>query len=235
MINHHFNTVEVSDGTSMELYVAFPEKGTNHPVIIVIQEAFGVNSHIRNICERLCKEGYAVVSPDLYHRTAHLFEGSYTDFPSIAPHYQAITIENLKADLQASYHWVTTQENVNNEKVACIGFCLGGRVAFIANTFLPLAAGLSYYGGGLDLLTEEAPNLIADHAFYWGGKDAHITPDKVQKVIDAVRDAGKNYSSMLISYADHGFNCDERASYHPLAAKEAWSHSLSFLANRLKS
>ncbi|HEX3933289.1 MAG TPA: dienelactone hydrolase family protein, partial [Puia sp.] len=78
------------------------------------------------------------------------------------------------------------------------------------------------------------PNLHGTHLFYWGGLDKHITPDKVDTVIDAVKNAGKDYTNVVISYADHGFNCDDRASYHPLAAKEAWAHTLSFFKNRLK-
>jgi carboxymethylenebutenolidase len=99
---------------------------------------------------------------------------------------------------------------------------------------LPLSAAVSYYGGGLEQLAGRASELHGPHLFYWGGKDTHITTDKVETTITAVKTAGKDYTSVIISYADHGFNCDERSSYHPLAAKEAWAHTLSFLENRLK-
>lgn len=234
MLNHEFTTISVSDGTEMELYVAVPGGKGPFPAIIVLQEAFGVTGHIRSIAERLCKEGYAAVAPDLFHRTARRLEAAYTDFPSIAPHFQAITNEGLAADLRASYDWLQQQAAVQKDRIGSIGFCLGGRVSFLANATLPLAAAVSYYGGYLDKLVDSAPQLHADHLFFWGGKDQHIPQETIDKVIGAVKAAGKSYTNVVISYADHGFNCDDRASYHPLAAKEAWAHSLAFFGNRLK-
>lgn len=234
MINHDFNTVLTADGTEMALYAAFPQGKGSFPAIIVLQEAFGVNNHIRNICERLCNEGYAAVSPDLFHRTAPRFEGSYTDFSAVMPHYQALKKEELITDLRAAFNFLQQQDNVIKDKIGSIGFCLGGRVSFLANAILPLAVAVSYYGGGLDQLTDEAPNLHGPHLFFWGGLDKHITQDKIDTIINAVKAAGKDYATVTISYADHAFNSDERPSYHPLAAKEAWAHCLSFFANRLK-
>ncbi len=234
MTNHEFNTVKVSDGTEIDLYASFPEGEGNYPAIIVIQEAFGVNHHIRNVCERFCREGYAVVSPDLFHRTGRLFDGSYTDFPSVMPHYQALTKEGLSADLKAAFDFLTQQDNVIKDKVGSLGYCLGGRVSFLANAVLPLSAAVSYYGGSVEQLADEAPNLHADHLFFWGGLDKHITQDKIDIIISAVKAAGKNYTNVVISYADHAFSCDERPSYNPRAAKEAWAHTLAFFENRLK-
>ncbi len=234
MNNHEFNTVKVSDGTELDLYVAVPEGEGNFPGLIVIQEAYGVNHHIRNVCERFCKEGYAVVSPDIFHRTMRRFDGVYDDFATVMPHYQAVTNQTLAADLQACFDWFQQQDNVVKDKIGSVGYCLGGRVSFLANTVLPLSAGVSYYGGRLDQLAGEAGKLNGDHLFFWGGKDVHITQDKVDTIINAVKAAGKNYTSVTISYADHAFSCDERPNYHPLAAKEAWAHTLAFFENRLR-
>lgn len=234
MINHEFNTVKVSDGTEIDLYTAVPEGEELFPAIIVLQEAFGVNHHIRNIAERLCAEGYAVVAPDLFHRTARRLEIDYTDSSTYMSHMKALTAEGLTADLEAAYDWLAHLDKVNQERLGSIGFCLGGRVSFLANTILPLSAGVSYYGGGLNQLADKASDLKSPHLFYWGGLDQHIPKESVDTIINAVAAAGKDYTNVTISYADHGFNCDERASYHPLAAKEAWTHTLSFLENRLK-
>jgi carboxymethylenebutenolidase len=234
MKNHEFNTIKVADGTEMELYTAFPEGSGKFPAIIVIQEAFGVTGHIRKIVEKFCNEGYAVVSPDIFHRTVHRLQASYDDFSAVMPHYQAITNETLSADLHASFNFLQAQNNVNIDKVGCIGFCLGGRVSFLANATLPLSAAISYYGGGLDQLAGEAPNLHGAHLFYWGGLDKHIPQDKIDTIINAVKEAGKDYANVTFSYADHAFNNDERPSYSPLAAKEAWAHTLTFFNNRLK-
>ena len=234
MNNHEFNTIQVADGTEMELYAAFPDGNKNVPALIVVQEAFGVNQHIRDVAERFCSEGYAVVSPDLFHRTGKRLEIPYSDFPSVMPHLQLLTKEGLSADVKAAYNWLQQQGNVSKDKTGCVGFCLGGRVSFLANAILPLSAAVSYYGGGIDQLADEATNLHGAHLFYWGGKDQHIPQDKIDMVIKAVKEAGKQYTNVTISYADHGFNCDARPSYNPLAAKESWAHTLAFISNRLK-
>lgn len=234
MTNHEFNTVKLADHTEVDLYTAFPEGNGPFPAIILIQEAFGVNHHIRNVAERLCAEGYAVVSPDLFHRTARRLEVGYNDFASVAPHFQAITKEGLTADLKGAYEFLQQQDTVKKDKIGSVGFCLGGRVSFLANAVLPLSAAVSYYGGGLDQFADDAVNLNGPHLFYWGGLDKHIPQETISTIVNAVKTAGKDYTSVTISYADHGFNCDERESYQPLAAKEAWAHTLAFFENRLK-
>ncbi len=235
MTNNGFNTVLLDDGTEMDIYAAFPQIPGSYPGLIVLQEAFGVNAHIRNVCEKLCREGYAVVAPDLFHRTAHRIEVPYSDFSVAMPHYQAITREGAKADLWGAYEFLQGKDAVIKDMAGAVGYCLGGRVAFYANALLPLKAAVSYYGGAVEQLADEAPNLHGDQLFFWGGKDSHITEDKRNIIIRAVEEAGKNYTNVLISYAGHASSCDDRlTSYHPLAAAEAWQHTLAFLGNRLK-
>ncbi|MCC9168702.1 dienelactone hydrolase family protein [Pontibacter harenae] len=234
MNNHTFISLQSADGTDMEAYVAMPEAEGSYPGILLLQEAFGVNNHIRDVAERIAREGYVVIAPDLFHRTAKRIELPYDDFAAAMPHYQAIIKEGLSADLQASYDWLQQQPNVVHEKVGSIGFCLGGRVSFLANAVLPLSAAVSYYGGGIPSLLDEATNLHATHLFFWGGQDKHIPQEQITSIISAVRAAGKQYINVEISYADHGFHCDERGSYSPDAAKEAWAMTLAFFQNKLR-
>ena len=234
MNNHDFITLSVADGTEMDAYIALPGEERSYPGIILLQEAFGVNTHIRDVAERLCNEGYAVIAPDLFHRTGRRMEFAYTNFSGAQPHLKALTNEGLKKDVQAAYDWLQQHPTIIHEKVGSIGFCMGGRVSFLANATLPLSAAVSYYGGGMDALVNEAPNLHGTHLFFWGGKDTHIPQEKIDIIVNAVKLAGKDYINTVISYADHGFNCDVRPSFHPLAAKEAWALTLSFFANRLK-
>lgn len=231
-INSKYINLEVADGSTMLAYTASPENITAEtPAIIVLQEAFGVNGHIRKVAERFAAEGYLAIAPELFHRTApEKTEISYTDFPSAMPHMEALTVDALTADVQAAYQWLT-QQPVSKENIFSVGYCLGGRVSFLANTVLPLKAAVSYYGGGLDQLAAQAPNLHGRHLFFWGGKDQHIKPENVNTIIQAVEDAGKDYVNVKFSYADHGFNCDERASYNETASKEAWALTLAFLKN----
>jgi carboxymethylenebutenolidase len=228
-------TIPVADGTEMHAYSAFPSNTGPVPGILLLQEAFGVNHHIRSVADRLAAAGYAVVAPELFHRTAAPgFEIAYSDFNTVAaPHFRAITVEGLTADLQAAHAWLTTQALVKADKIGSIGFCLGGRVSFLANAVLPVAAAVSYYGGGTHLLKDRAADLHAPHLFFWGGVDAHINKEHIAEVTDAVEAAGKPFISTVISYADHGFNCDERPSYHPQAAAEAWALTLAFFKEKL--
>ena len=225
----------VADGTDMHAYVAQPAGAGPAPGIILFQEAFGVNQHIRNVADRLAQAGYVVVAPELFHRTAAPgLEISYADFATVAqPHYQAVTPDTMAQDARAAYDWLQRQPNVQPAKIGAIGFCLGGQVAFVANAALPLQAAVSYYGGGTHTRTAMAKDLHATHLFFWGGLDKHISQDQIKQVIDAVDEAGKPYINTVISYADHGFNCDERPSYQPEAAAEAWAATLAFLAQKL--
>lgn len=218
----------------MEAYIALPGEERSYPGIILLQEAFGVNPHIRDVAERLCNEGYALIAPDLYHRSGKRLEFAYTNFSGAMPHIKALTSEGLKKDVQAAYDWLQQHPVVMRKKVGSLGFCMGGRVSFLANATLPLQAAVSYYGGGMDTLINEAPNLHGTHLFFWGGKDTHIPQEKIDMIINAVKLAHKDYINCVISYADHGFNCDVRPSFHPEAAKEAWALTINFFASRLK-
>jgi carboxymethylenebutenolidase len=226
--------LQAADQTELQAYTAFPPAAGLRPGLILLQEAFGVNHHIRSVAGRLAAAGYVVVAPELFHRTAAPgLEIAYNDFPSAAPHFAALTAEGLTADLQAAYAWLQRQPAVLVDKIGSIGFCLGGRVSFLANAVLPLTAAVSYYGGGTHLLKDRAPDLHAPHLFFWGGQDQHISKEQVAEVIGAVEAAGKPYINTVISYADHGFHCDERPSYHPQAAHEAWALTLAFFLEKL--
>ncbi|MCC3160125.1 dienelactone hydrolase family protein [Hymenobacter sp. 15J16-1T3B] len=227
-------TLAAADGTELQAYTAFPAGTAPAPGIILLQEAFGVNAHIRDVADRLAAAGYVVVAPELFHRTAPAgFEIDYTDFPSAAPHFQGISPEGLTADLQAAHAWLQAQERVQADRIGSIGFCLGGRVSFLANAVLPLSAAVSYYGGGTHTLAGRAAELHAPHLFFWGGQDKHIPREQVDAVTAALDAAGKPYVNTVISYADHGFHCDARASYHPQAAREAWALTLAFFREKL--
>lgn len=236
MAKQNYITVTVADGTSMDVYVAIPKQGTApFPAILVFQEAFGVTAHIRSVADRLAAQGYVAVAPELFHRTAAPgFEGSYTDFPSIMPHYSALTTEALEADVKAAYDWLQQQENVIKDKVGSIGFCMGGKVSIIANLILPLSAAISYYGSLTQPIIDRFADLHAPQLLFWGGLDKHILQEHTEAIVKQLKYANKEFINVNISYADHGFNCDDKASYNPKAAKEAWAMTLAFLENNLR-
>ncbi len=227
-------TLPVKDANDMNAFVVTPDGSGPFPAVIVFQEAIGVNEHIRDVAGRVAALGYIAIAPELFHRTASPgFESGYNDFSLVMPHFQAITVETLINDSRACYDWLQAQDNVIGDKIGCIGFCLGGRAAFVANSALPLAVSVAYYGGGTHMVAHLAAKLHGPQMFFWGGKDTHILPEHVATVVDAVNLAGKDYINVVISYAPHAFYCDARPAYHPEAAREAWGMTVAFLKNKL--
>lgn len=225
-------TLPVSDGTQVQCYTVVPDGGP-HPGMILFQEAFGVNGHIRRVAEKLAGEGYVVIAPELFHRSAPAgYEASYGDFSVIAPHFQAITLEGLQSDSKACFDWLQGQKSVSKGKIGSIGFCLGGRVSFIANATVPLTCGISYYGGYLDQVAQLAEKAHGPHCFFWGGLDKHIPLETREKVTQAMDNASKPYINVVFSYADHAFNCDDRPSFNADASREAWGMAMAFLKNK---
>ena len=227
-------TLRVGGEAEMRAFVARPDGAGPHPGIVVFQEAFGVNSHIRDVTARFAREGFVAIAPELFHRTTSGFEGDYADFASVMPHFKAITTEGMAADARATHAWLAEEPSVDAARIAAVGYCMGGRAAFLANATLPLAASVSYYGGGIaPALLDRAPELHGPQLFHWGGRDAHIPPEQHRAVLDALRAAGRPFVSVEYSEADHGFFCDQRSQYHPDAAAESWALTRSFLRRAL--
>ena len=132
----------------MRGYVAHPAAPASHGVI-VCQEAFGVNAHIRDVTERFARQGFLAIAPELYHRTAPGFEGRYDDFSSVMPHMNALSDAGMAADLRAAYSWLTANGGHVDFPVAAVGFCMGGRAAILTALTVPVACAVSFYGGGI--------------------------------------------------------------------------------------
>ncbi|HVB99995.1 MAG TPA: dienelactone hydrolase family protein [Candidatus Dormibacteraeota bacterium] len=230
----------VSDGTSMGAFIARPDGDSAAPGILVFQEAFGVNAHIRDICGRLAGEGFIALAPELYHRTGTGVEIRYDDFTSALPHAKALTDAGLEADVRAAHKALAAEPRLDQGRMVSIGFCMGGRISFLADALLSLRASVSFYGGGIAPnpmgpgILGRAKDLHAPILMFWGGLDKHIGIDQTRAVVDALREAKKPYANVEFSDADHGFFCDARPSYNPLAAKHAWGLTLAFLRTHLE-
>jgi carboxymethylenebutenolidase len=233
-IQTEFVNLTAGDGTAMRAYVARP-KEKPRAGLLVGQEAFGVNAHIRDVTERFAKEGYLAIAPELFHRTAPVgFEGRYDDFQAVMPHMAALRHPRIEADLRTAHDWLS-HNGGKDLPVTAVGFCMGGAVAFLAGIALPIAAAVSFYGGGIAPspqrpgLLDRVNDLRAPVLLFWGGLDKHLGKDIVRAVTDALSSAKKNFINVEISDADHGFFCDVRPSYNPTAAAEAWALTLAFL------
>ena len=234
-ISHEWVTVPCSDGTTIDLYTARPvDRGDHHAGVIVLQEIWGVNAHIRDVCDRFARLGYTVASPDVFHRTAPRFDAPYTDVTG-REHAQKLTPDGVRADLVATHEWLVAALvlSTSDPKIASVGFCMGGRLSFIANGLLPLACAVSFYGGGihgqLDLAAKQHGPLL----LFWGGKDNFITKEHRRATADALEAAGKRFTEVNVGHADHGFFCDKRPMYDQEAAKEAWGLVTVFFATNL--
>ena len=216
----------VDDGTSMRAYVGRPAQASTRGLLL-FQEAFGVNAHIRDLAGRFAALGFLVIAPELFHRTAPRFDCAYSEFAKAAPQLEAITEAGLDADVRAAYSWL--EGKGVGGSIAAVGYCLGGRVSFVANSGVPLRGAVSYYGGRIPTVLHRAPKLGAPMLFFWGGLDHHIPDQQHQAVIKGVRDANKPFVDVVFSHADHGFFCDARPSYEPASAAQAWALTLAFL------
>ena len=220
-------TLEVDDGGQMNAHTAEPAGGTSHGLLL-LQEAFGVNGHIRDLSRRFAGEGYRVIAPELYHRWAPGFEASYDDLASAKEIMARLTTETLEADLRAAYEWLHDEHGMASTAIGSVGFCLGGRVSLLANMALDLGASVSFYGGGMPKLAERANEVSAPAMFLWGRRDHAISAEDREIILSALDEAGKAYTSVLFSEAEHGFFCDPRKSYNPDAAAQAWPLTLAF-------
>ncbi|MGB6875653.1 MAG: dienelactone hydrolase family protein [Candidatus Acidiferrales bacterium] len=239
-VKTEFVTLNVNDGTTMRAFLAQPEGRGKSPGILVFQEAFGVDKHIRDVAERFAREGYLAIAPELFHRTAPPgFEGNSADFQSVMPHVAGLNDKNLEADIRAAHEALLRHSAIDPQRIACVGFCMGGRVSFLANLISPLRAAISFYGGGI-AKSERGPGLLErageTHApifLFWGGLDKHIGPEQRQAVGNALRNARKTFASMEFADADHAFFNDTRPNYNKAAAMQAWTLSLAFLKGNL--
>lgn len=235
-VKTNWQTLKISDGTEMRAYVASPSTKTGKkPAIIVLQEAFGVNKHMQDVTERIAALGYVAASPELYHRTAPGFAGDYNDRDTAMKNMGAMTDDGQIADFKATYEWLAQQADVQSDKIAVVGYCMGGRSAFLANAVLPLKAAVSYYGGRIapDLL----PRANDQHGpllFFWGGLDKRIPAEQRRAVHEALDQAKKPYTTVRFSYADHAFFCDDRSNYNAEASEQSWSLFTAFLEKNFR-
>lgn len=235
-ISHQHVSVKPADGTTMDLYVAQPaDEHDRHAGVLVLQEIWGVNAHIRDVTDRFARLGYTAAAPDVFHRTAPGFSAPYTDMAG-ATHAQAVTAEQAAADLRATHDWLRREllEATDEPRIASVGFCFGGALSFLANAELPLSAAVSFYGTRIPRNhVARAKDQHGPALLFWAGKDKHCSAADRRTVGDALQDAGKPYVDVVFGHADHGFFCDQRPVHDAVAAKESWALVTAFLESAL--
>ncbi|MFO1117022.1 MAG: 2-amino-4-hydroxy-6-hydroxymethyldihydropteridine diphosphokinase [Beijerinckiaceae bacterium] len=212
------------DGEKIGAYVARPT-GAPRGGIVVLQEIFGVNHHIRAVADRFAAAGYLAVAPALFDRVERNVELGYgqDDRPRAMDLRGKTRVETTLQDIEAAIA-VARQAG----KVALVGYCWGGTLAFLGACRLSgLAASVGYYGGGIATIASERPRIPL--MLHFGEHDKHIPLSDVEKIRSA-----QPTVPVFVYDADHGFNCDERESYNQAAAGEASLRTMEFLAAELK-
>jgi carboxymethylenebutenolidase len=215
--------LKASDGHTLDAYVAEPS-GKPRGAVIVIQEIFGVNSHIRSVADGYAADGYLAIAPAMFDRAQKNYETGYTQ-PEIGAGVEImkkLSMDNAILDVKAALEQVKSAG-----KVGIVGYCWGGTVAWVSAARVPgLAAAVSYYGGGVPGLVNEQPKVPV--MFHFGETDHSIPLEKAKEV------AAKHPQATTYYYpAGHGFNCDQRGSFHEASAKQARERSLEFFRKHL--
>lgn len=216
-------TLTAADGHSLSAYAAGPAKAARG--LVVVQEIFGVNAHMRSVCDRLASRGYAVICPALFDRTERGVELGYTaeDVARGRELRGRIANDGPVADIEAAAAALP-----EGAKRGIIGFCWGGTIAWWGATRTTrFAASSCWYGGGIAATREETPHCPVQ--MHFGEQDASIPLTDV----DAIRAAQKDVEIFVYANAQHGFGCDARASFDPGSAELAWRRTHAFLDRHL--
>lgn len=218
-------TLTAADGHTFSAYKAEPE-GTPFGAVVVVQEIFGVNAHIRDLVERWAAVGYTAIAPVLYDRWAPSFEAGYGPGDvDKGRSLKAIANENLEkviSDVDAARAAVA-----DVGRVGVVGYCWGGFVTYVAACRLDFQAASGYYGGGINEVVDEAPKCPA--ILHFGDNDGSIPLDQVELVRAKHPDIGVH-----IYQAGHGFNCDMRGSYDPRATAIAGMRTVQLFESALR-
>ena len=239
------------EGQDMQCYVSLPEAVGKYPAVIVAMEAFGVNKHIQSVADRLAKEGYVAIAPAFFHREGleeGVREGSNPVFGYSALDDALKAMGNLRdddivADVDATIAYLKTLPRVEGNNIGIMGFCIGGRISYLAATSCPgLNAASVFYGGGMlapfgdgPAPIERSSNIQGAILGSFGDQDQNPTPADVATIEAELKKHGKTYDFKIYPGAGHGFFCDERDSYHEASAKDAWERTVAWFKKHLKA
>lgn len=218
-------------------YFAAPKDGKNLPVVLVVQEIFGVHEHIKDICRRFGKKGFLAVAPDLYVRQGDV--SNLKEFPEILKIVSKVPDEQVMSDLDAAVAWAKESGKADTAKLAVTGFCWGGRITWLYSAHNPaVKAGVAWYGrllGPTDPLHPKNPidlvkDLKAPVLGLYGGADNGIPNDTVEKMKAALKEADKPGDIVLYPDTPHGFHADYRPTYRKEHAEDGWKRLLDWFA-----
>lgn len=232
MIEIRSTHTKISNGSlQIDAYLAEPTEAGQYPAIVVIQEVFGVNAHIREVTDRIAREGYVAIAPAIYQRTAPRFEVGYSDeeLKLGRSHKDQTTAEQLLSDVQSAIAHLRALPSVQQAAIGVIGFCFGGHVAYLAATLPDVEVTACFYGAGIPVMTPgggvptiaRTPDIEGTVYGFFGTQDPLIPTEQIDQIEAALQAHGIRHQ--IFRYpAGHGFFCDQRDSYSAIAATDAW-------------
>jgi len=237
---HPQNNLEIAPG--LEGYVARPEGAGPSPGVVVIMEAFGLTGHIQNACKRLAEAGFVALAPDHFHGEIIAYADSAVAMAKIP----TLKDEALVQEVGQCLDWFDKQADVRRGAHGIIGFCLGGRLAFLSSCRLParLQAVVSFYGGSIAPGTDpdrygrtppigETAKMQAPLFLGYGADDQGITGEEHARIAKTLTETKRRYVLSVYPGAGHAFLCEERPNYAPVVAKQAWPDAIAFLKTHL--
>lgn len=232
--------VELGDG--LRGYYARPDGAGPFPSVVIYIEAYGLNAHFKRLTERFADAGFAAVTPDLYDGAVY----DYADLSNAIAHMKRLDDDTVLARTERALDFLAGREEADWTAVAVIGFCMGGRYAFLANAALSsrFKAAAAFYGGGIGpvedafgrkTLLDRVGDMQAPIQLWYGAEDQFILPDEHGRIAEALSRAGKQYTLTVFPRVTHGFFCEDRESYDKEAARRAWRTTTAFFHEYLEA
>jgi carboxymethylenebutenolidase len=207
--------------------------------VVVVQEAFGVNSYIEGVTDRFAEAGFDAVAPHLFHRAGG-GTAPYDDFAKVIPLYEGLTDDGILMDVDAAVAQLAAS-GIDARSTGIVGFCMGGRATFLVAAERSLGASVGFYGGGIVTgrfpqfppLVDRAGSLRTPWLGLFGDEDASIPVEDVETLRTALEAAPVDTEIVRYAGAEHGFNCDMRPSFHAEAAADGWKRTLAWFEGHL--
>ncbi len=227
-------TITGSRGT-FGAYFAAPTEGVV-PGVLVVQEIFGVNPHIRSVADRLAEAGYAALAPDFFWPAKPGVQLGYEgdDFQEAISLMGQVDLDDAVDDAKAALAYLGARSETQGQRQGVTGFCWGGLMTYLISARLSPDCAASYYGGRIANFLDEASNINCPILFHLGDQDQSIPMDQVEQIQSAVANL-PSAEVYVYEGANHGFHCDARGSYNAASAQQAWSRTLQLFEACLKT
>ncbi len=235
-------TIQI-EGKAMPVYVARPDDETPRPVVIVLQEIFGVNKEVKRIADLFAGSGYVAVAPNYYYRTHPDLNEPYTQEGLQAGFAAAgqVTKANLRTDIAAVRDWANAQPFVRFNHVGVVGFCFGGTAAFTVATLPGISCAVPFYGGhiaqplpnGDPSPLDDAADLRAPLLLFFGGQDDYIPQEAIERIETALKAAGKRFELQVYPDVGHAFFRESSDALNTKEVADAWDRVQAFFTKYL--